>query len=156
MLVQPGKFDGLVEVRQLARYRFELLQPLTYHDPLLGPRTVPAGFVSDLASIRILREVCRWALVVALLAWLLGWGWVNTAALVLALVALVLYALTVGYGMRAAILHDFEYSTAQLPRAAADALYYRALHLGDGTAAWRSGLFWLGVRLGGSSHYARA
>lgn len=154
--MSSGKFQARAVVMQRSRWVFELVEPLVYLDPILGTRVVPAGFVSDLASIRILRDVCRYALLLALAAWLIGWGWVNHAALVVALVALALYALTAGYGLRASILHDYEYLRGELTRRQADGLYYRALHLGDGTAAWRSSIFWCGVRLGGAWRYRYA
>ncbi|WP_137279213.1 DUF1353 domain-containing protein [Pseudomonas rhizoryzae] len=153
-----GKFDNGVALRQIERYRFRLLEPLVFNDPLHGLLAVPVDFESDLASVRVLREICRWSAIVAVLAALLlsATPWVLSLSLLVALAALVLYGLVVGYGMRAAILHDWLYSTGLLSRAEADAVLYRALHAGDGVAAWRAWLFWSGVRIGGAGHYGTA
>ncbi|WP_263264031.1 DUF1353 domain-containing protein [Pseudomonas sp. RIT-PI-S] len=83
------------------------------------------------------------------LAWAVAVCWAVAAG------ALALYGLAVGYGMRAAILHDWLYSTALLPRIDCDAVLSRAMRSGDGTARWRTFLFWAGVRLGGSSRYGQ-
>lgn len=156
-MTTPGKFGDLATVRQLSRWEFQLLGRLAFVDPVYGLREVPAGFVSDLASIRMLRAVCHWGVVLAIVLACLPWfaAWVSLLAGGIALVALVLYGVVAGYGMRAAILHDYEYSLGEIPRAGCDAMLYRALHSGDGTAAWRSALFWVGVRLGGAAHYRR-
>lgn len=150
-----GKFGDLATTRQLSRWEFQLLGRIAFHDPVYGLREVPAGFVSDLASIRVLRNVCYWFAVVAILLACLPWlpAWVSLLAGGIALGALVLYGVVAGYGMRSAILHDYEYSLGEIPRAGCDAILYRALRTGDGTAAWRSAIFWVGVRLGGSAHY---
>ncbi|MFK3973784.1 DUF1353 domain-containing protein [Pseudomonas sp. NPDC087358] len=153
MTAAVGKFDIKPAVRFVSRWNVQLLEPLTFHDPLYGLLTVPAGFTSDLASIRILREVCRWAALAALVGWIVAWGWLATALLVLAIVALALYGLLAGYGMRAAILHDWLYTVGLLPRGPSDAVFYRANTTGDGTARWRAAIFWQGVRLGGSTSY---
>ena len=126
-----------------------------YNDLAYGALTVPADFDSDLASIRILREVCRWAAIGVLVGWIFAWGWLATALLVVAIVSLALYGLLAGYGMRAAILHDWLYTMGALSRADCDAVFYRALTTGDGTARWRASIFWLGVRLGGSTSYTK-
>jgi hypothetical protein len=115
--------------------------------------TVPTDFHSDLASIRILREVCRYSALGALLGWSFGLGWLATALLSVAIIALALYGLLAGYGMRAAILHDWLYTLGGLSRGQCDAVFYRALTTGDGTARWRASIFWLGVRFGGFIRY---
>lgn len=156
-MTPAGKFAALAALRQLSRWEFQLLGRLVFVDPVYGLREVPAGFVSDLASIRVLRNVCFWGSVLAILLACLPWfaAWLSVLCGVIALVALVLYGVVAGYGLRAAILHDYEYSLGQLPRSGCDAILYRALHTGDGTAAWRSALFWIGVRIGGASHYTK-
>ncbi|PVZ19909.1 MULTISPECIES: DUF1353 domain-containing protein [unclassified Pseudomonas] len=155
MLIPIGKFAAGAATRQLSRWEFQLLEPLMFNDPQLGQQVVPAGFTSDLASVRILREVCRWAGLTALFAGiaLTFWSWLAPLLWLISVGALALYGLVVGYGMRAAILHDWLYSQGQLPRRQCDALFYRALTRGDGTADWRAVIFWLGVRLGGAPHY---
>jgi len=150
-----GKFDVHPLVRFFSRWSVATQEPMGFNDPLHGLLTVPADFDSDLASIRILREVCRWAAIGALAGWGFAWGWLASALLVLAIVTLALYGLLAGYGMRAAILHDWLYTAGILSRAECDAVFYRALTTGDGTARWRASIFWLGVRLGGSTSYTK-
>ncbi|MEA9997038.1 hypothetical protein QN382_23340 [Pseudomonas sp. 10B1] len=151
-----GKFGAGVATRQVSRWEFRLLEPLIFNDPVNGLRTVPTGFVSNLASIRILRSICQWAAGVAAVAAVLLWGWLSTVCLISSVAALALYAIVVGYGMRASILHDWEYTEGTLPRVACDAMYERASNTGDGEAKWRSrGLFWPAVRIFGKSHYTK-
>jgi hypothetical protein len=52
-------------------------------------------------------------------------------------------------------LHDLLYTTGQLSRSECDAVYYRALTTGDGTARWRAMIFYMGVRLGGHWSYTK-
>lgn len=154
MDIPPGKFATGVATRQVGRWQFRLLEPLAFNDPIHGWLKVPATFESDLASIRVLREVCRWSVVLALLAGFLPW--ISSLAWLVALGALLLYALVVGYGMRAAILHDWLYCQAKLTRSQCDAVYWRAQRSGDGMARWRAGICWVGVRLAGYRHYGLA
>lgn len=132
--------------------------PLTFNDPVHGLLQVPEAFESDPASVRALREICRWAAIVSVLAGLLlaAVPWVARLSWAVAIIALALYGLVVGYGMRAAILHDWLYATGLLPRAECDAVLSRALQISDGTARWRAWLLWAGVRIGGASHYGSA
>lgn len=153
MIPPIGKFGAGVATRQINRWEFEVLEELAFNDPVHGLRIVPAGFVSNLASIRILREVCRWAALCAFAGWVLAWGWLAFALLLIAGVTLALYGMLAGYGMRAAMLHDWLYTTGALSRSKCDGVFYRALTTGDGTARWRAAVFWVGVRLGGSSSF---
>jgi len=155
-MIAVGKFSTQPVVRFTSRWQVSVQEPLSFHDPKHGLLTVPAGFDSDLASIRILREVSRAAWLLSLACWFFAWSWVANTLLVLAIGSLALYALLAGYGLRAAILHDWLYTTALLPRAAADAVFYRALRTGDGTARWRALFFWVGVRVGGIYAYSIA
>lgn len=154
-MTPAGKFDIHPAVRFTSRWDVATQEPLAFSDPVHGLLTVPVDFYSDLASIRILREVCRWATIGALAGWIFAWGWLASALLVLAIITLALYGLLTGYGMRAAILHDWLYTVGILSRAECDAVFYRALTTGDGTARWRALIFWLGVRLGGSTSYTK-
>lgn len=162
--VPGGKFGARPLLRWISRWRVELHEDLVFSDPVHGLITVPAGFVSDLASIRMLRTICLWGLAVAALgkACLLVFSglafaltWLSSACWMVALIALALYAMVVGYGAHASILHDWLYTIGWLSRLQCDAVYYRALHTGDGTARWRSSIFWTGVRIGGARHYMR-
>lgn len=149
-----GKFSCRPTVRFITRWDVGLLEPLSFDDPVYGIRSAPTGFVSDLASIRSLREVCRYAALLSLLAWVFAWGWVAQALVGMAVIALALYGLLAGYGMRAAILHDRLYETAEISRQAADDVFYRALRA-DGVARWRAAIFYAGVRIGGSFSFKR-
>lgn len=155
MRLERGKFAAGAATRQISRWQFQLLEPLIFNDPVHGQFIVPETFVSDLASVRILREICRWAALVAMVLglFLTSISWAATVLWAVAVGALALYGLVVGYGMRSAILHDYLYSRALLPREECDAVFSRAMHNGDGTASWRTWLFWMGVRLGGAKHY---
>jgi len=154
-MIAIGKFGTHPAVRFISRWGVATQERLTFNDPEHGELTVPADFYSDLASIRILREVCRWSSIGALVGWAFAWGCLAPALLILAITTLALYGLLAGYGMRAAILHDWLYTAGALPRADCDAVFYRALTTGDGTARWRAAIFWLGVRLGGSTSYTK-
>lgn len=164
--VPPGKFSSQPAMRWVSRWEIHLIDELSFHDPVHGLITVPAGFVSDLASIRILRTICLWGLGLAAIGKFFLWffvglavtlTWLSNACWFVAVVALALYALVVGYGARAAILHDWLYTVAELPRAVCDEVFERALRTGDGVAWWRSkGLFWTGVRIGGAGSYQTA
>lgn len=148
-----GKFDIQPAIRYVDRWDVRVLEPMAFNDLVHGELVVPAGFESDMASIRGLREACRWSAILALVCWLLAWSWIAVAGLVVAVLALALYGLLAGYGMRAAVLHDWLYTACSLSRSEADAVLYRALCTGDGTARWRSGIFWIGVRVGGAAHF---
>ncbi len=154
-MIAAGKFGTGVAIRQIERWRFRLLEPLTFNDPVHGLLQVPEAFESDLASVRALRKICRWAAIVAVLAGLLlvAAPWVAGLSWAIAIIALALYGLVVGYGMRAAILHDWLYTEARLPRNQCDAIYWLAPRTGAGIAYWRAGIFWVGVRLGGRLNY---
>lgn len=118
-----SRFITDLDVRKLTadsstdrRGTWKLLQPLVYRSDRLGyTLTVPAGFVTDFASVPRLP---------------------------------VAYLLTANRGHEAAVLHDWLYTTHAVERAEADALFSEALEAG-GEPAWRRGLMWLGVRLGG-------
>lgn len=158
--MSKGHFESHPAMRQVDRWTWELVEPLVFVDPVYGRIVVPVGERSDLASIRFLREVARWALILAVLAWVAG----ALCALLLplqaaadpllwtSLAATGIYAALAGYAVLAAFVHDFLYRTGQLPRAAADAVLYRACRA-EGEARWRAFIFWIGPRLGGASHY---
>jgi len=157
MTAAVGKFDVKPDIRYISRWEVEMRQSMAFNDPVHGLISVPDSFVSDLASIRILREICRWCAVTALTGGTLvdSYPWIRAVLIVIAVIALAIYGLLVGYGMRASILHDLLYTTGQFSRRDCDAIYYRALNTGDGTARWRSLIFWIGVRLGGHWSYTK-
>lgn len=158
MSIEVGKFNAGVVTRQVSRWEFLVLEQLDYMDSEHGLRSVPVGFVSDLASIRFLRDVCRWCAWTALTGapFAAQFPWVTGLLWLVALGCLSLYAIFAGYSMRASILHDWEYSLGELSRSECDALYKRAQNKGDGTAKWRAWIAWAGVRLGGWKYYKSA
>jgi len=67
----------------------------------------------------------------------------------------VIYWLTGGTSSKAAVVHDYLYTTGQVSRSVADAVMREASAV-IGVAAWRRWLMWAGVRLGGGSRYNAA
>lgn len=55
----------------------------------------------------------------------------------------------------AAVVHDYLYSNGLYPRATCDAVFREALRA-CGVPAWKAYVMWLGVRVGGASHYTTA
>lgn len=65
----------------------------------------------------------------------------------------VAYFLAGGMAHAAAVVHDWLYTTHQVERAAADAVFREACQA-CGVSAWRAWVMWLGVRAGGASSWA--
>lgn len=133
--------------------RAELLGGFMFEDSDHGLVQVPAGFVTDFASVKPLRTIA-WVLLI--LSLLVGWLLPEAGAVIgsLGYGALALYASVVGYGNAAAVIHDRLYFTGQLSRRASDRVFYNALR-SSGVARWRAWLMWGGVRLGGHWRYNR-
>jgi hypothetical protein len=55
-------------------------------------------------------------------------------------------------GHEAAVVHDWLYTSHEVDRATADAVFREALRA-DGDPAWRAWLMWAGVRVGGAGPY---
>ncbi|HEY1029740.1 MAG TPA: DUF1353 domain-containing protein [Pseudomonas sp.] len=128
-----------------------LLSEFMYNDPA-GPTVhVPAGFETDFASVRPLRNIA-----VGLLALSLMVGWflpmLGAAVGSAGYGALALYASVVGYGHAAATIHDRLYATGELSRYWSDRVFYHALR-SSGVARWRAWLMYAGVRIGGCWRY---
>jgi hypothetical protein len=104
------------------RGTWKLLNALVYVSDIAGAITVPAGFLTDFASVPRLP---------------------------------VAYLLAGDCGHAAAVLHDFLYTTHQVDRSTADAVFKEALITGD-EPGWRAWLMWLGVRLGGAGPWNAA
>lgn len=108
---------------QLGRWEWRLSRDLQLADPEYGLIVMPAGYVTNFASIRGLR------------VWLV-----------------LIYALLVGYGNASCAIHDWLYDRGELTRRQFDEALYRALRA-EGVARWRAWLFWACVKLGDSSRY---
>jgi hypothetical protein len=67
----------------------------------------------------------------------------------------VVYLLTGDTARAAAVVHDYLYSERKVSRKVADAVLREASEV-SGVPAWRRWVMWVGVRIGGSSHYAPA
>lgn len=65
------------------------------------------------------------------------------------------HLLTANCGHEAAVIHDWLYTTHQVSRREADAVFEEALLVG-GEPRWRAWLMWLGVRVGGSGPFEAA
>lgn len=103
------------------RFHRKLVEDFVYH---YTNRTiiVPKGFVTDLASIYVLRYVSP-----------------------------ALYAMLSGYGDCAAVIHDYLYDTHRstgISRKAADKIFYRCLR-DDNVPKYKALMFYAGVRIGG-------
>lgn len=116
-------FIAPLAAEQLGRWEWRLFRELQLADPEHGLIVVPAGYLTNFASIRGLR------------VWLV-----------------LIYALLVGYGNASCAIHDWLYEQGQLTRRQCDDVLYRALRA-EGVARWRAWFFWAGVRIGGKSHY---
>ena len=67
----------------------------------------------------------------------------------------VAFLLAGGCADAAAVVHDWLYTTHEVDRATADAVFREAISA-DGEPAWRAWLMWAGVRIGGSRPYEAA
>lgn len=121
-----SRYVTTLKTEQVSRWDHKLLADLVFHDDEYGLIIVPAGFSTNFASIKVLHNIFLF----------------------------VFFALVAGYGNYAATVHDWLYSTGQIPRKQADAVLYRALRA-EGVARWRAWLFWAGVRIGASNRYTK-
>jgi hypothetical protein len=110
------------------RVTAQLLQGFSYRPsgrPGAEVIQVPAGFVTDFASV--------------------PWGFWNLEP-------------PLGDGARAAVVHDYLYATRGLEgrysRAQADGIFREALKA-LGVPAWKRGLLWAAVRVGGAGGWGR-
>ncbi len=120
------RFITTLKTEQVGKRKHILLGDLVLADDDEQVITVPVGFSSDFASIKVLHNAFQY----------------------------VLFALVSGYGNSPAAVHDWLYTTGQMSRKRADAVLYRALRA-EGIARWRAWLFWAGVRIGGSTSYTK-
>lgn len=54
----------------------------------------------------------------------------------------------------AAVVHDYLYSTGEVPRSMTDAIFKEAAQV-SGISGWRSWILWAGVRIGGASRFKK-
>ncbi len=118
-----SQFKSTLKTEQLGRTTFKLINPLVFETQSLVI-TVPSGYITNFASLGSLHNIFLFPL----------------------------YALMSGYGNYASTIHDYLYSEGSYSRKECDDIFYVALRA-EGVARWRAYLFWLGVRLGGKSHY---
>lgn len=121
-----SRFTTTLKTEQIGKWTHVLLAELVLADDDEQVITVPGGFSTDFASIKVFHNAFLF----------------------------VLFALVSGYGNYAATVHDWLYTTGQMSRKRADAVLYRALRA-EGVARWRAWLFWAGVRIGAASHYTK-
>ena len=119
-----SRFTTTLKTEQTDRRTYTLLDDLVLADDDERVITVPAGFTTDFASIKVLHNAFLF----------------------------VLFALVSGYGNYAATVHDWLYLTGEVSRKEADLVLYRALRA-EGVARWRAWLMWAGVRIGGAKQY---
>jgi len=119
-----SRFITTLKTDQIDRRTFTLLSDLVLADDVERVITVPSGYTTDFASIKVLHNAFLF----------------------------ILFALVSGYCNYAATVHDWLYEHGPLSRKQADAVLYRALRA-EGVARWRAWLFWAGVRLGGAKQY---
>lgn len=112
---------------EVNRKNYTILEDLVLEDDEFGEITVPAGFVTDYASVSVLQH----------------------------LIFAPIFVLVADYGDKSATVHDYLYTQTKLSRKDCDQVLYRAL-LAEGLEKWRARLFWLGVRVGGGSHFGTA
>jgi len=55
MTTHVGKFDVKPNIRYISRWKVEMRQPMTFSDLVDGLIVVPAGYLTNFASIRGLR-----------------------------------------------------------------------------------------------------
>ena len=122
-----SRFVTTLKTDQIDRRTFTLLAELVLADEHERVITVPVGYTTDFASIKVLQNAFLF----------------------------ILFALVSGYGNYAATVHDWLYEHGTLSRKQADAVLYRALRA-EGVARWRAWLFWAGVRIGAAKHYTAA
>lgn len=125
-------FSPLVTV-EVDRDTFQLMLPLQYTDSKYGNIVARQSFITDFASTKVVRNLGMF----------------------------VIYSAVVGYGRKAATIHDWLYSgfgiktegkTIYPSRKEVDKIFYRALRE-EGIARWRAALMYAGVRIGGRSSY---
>lgn len=66
----------------------------------------------------------------------------------------IIYEACGNIAVRAAVVHDYLYSSGRESRAVADAVLREAAEV-TGVSMWRRWAMWAGVRVGGAGHYTR-
>lgn len=111
----PLRLERVEDVSADGRGTWRLLDTVVFLSAERGRIVVPAGFVTDLASVPRLP---------------------------------ITYFLAGGLAHAAAVVHDWLYTSHELTRAQADAVFREAAQA-CGVGAWRAWIMWLGVRVGG-------
>lgn len=108
---------------------------------------VPAGFRTDFASIPPLSLIGG---LIAALASIVGWQWLFWIAMGVVLISHLL--LHTGSYVRAAVIHDYLYSTQMFKRSECDLILFEAMGA-CGTHLWKRVVIWMAVRLAGWLHW---
>lgn len=101
---------------------------------------VPEGFETDFASIPPLSLIGG---IIASLASILGWHWLFWSAMAVVLISHLL--LHTGSYLRAAVVHDWLYTTRDRSRLACDDILFEAMGA-CGTHLWKRCVIWAAVR----------
>lgn len=115
----PLQVERLDDISADGRGTWKLLGPLVFLSDIAGQIAVPAGFVTDFASVPRLP-----------LAFMLAG---DTAH-------------------KAAVVHDWLYTTHQVDRATADQVFHEA-SIAMGVPGWRAWIMKLAVRVGGGGSW---
>jgi len=134
-MASKERLFGNLDTRELARQDYLLLGDFWRQDKELGHIVAKKGFRTNYASIDILLKTGL----------------------------IFFYAFLASYGDQSATIHDWLYSGYGIERAngsiyyptrrECDEIFHRAL-LDEGVGPIRAMLFYIGVRLGGASHYS--
>jgi len=132
-------------VTERERKTWKMYMPMLYKDKDYGDIVVPQDFDTDFASIQSLRPNVLKGIINIIMSWFSSF------------LLWIIYLLLIGYGDRAATVHDYLYRKScayKVSRAVADRVFYNALRA-EGIARWRAWIFYGGVRLGGFYAYKR-
>ena len=132
---KEGEAFSYLETREVGKRTYDLLSRFGFHDSAHGLVIAEKGFRTNYASLDALRNVLLF----------------------------LFYALLADYGDKSATIHDWLYSGYPIKkkdgslhyptRKEADEVFFRALRA-EGIARWRAGMFYVGVRIGGASHFS--
>ncbi len=144
------------------RRLYQLSADFIYRDErgVLKPIVVPAGTVSDLATVPTIPFAVIGAATSIAASWLVTEFFGDLAASAVSALLIALVALLVGYfrpdgpWAAAAIIHDYLYRTGKATRAQADLIFYEVM-VETGVAVPVALVMWLAVRVWGCFAYGQ-